>query len=101
MVTRSKLAVVIFVMGLGSATTGAPGWTTVGPAASLPSGQVVHYCQGYEAIYNHNRDQHPEIREQYRRSLPAFVVSPHLADLLQRDFGRPARVVRIIDRAIQ
>jgi glycosyltransferase involved in cell wall biosynthesis len=68
-------------------------WTTIGPAESLPSGQVVHYCQGYEAIYNHNQDQHPEIREQYSRSLPAFVVSPHLADLLRREFGRPARVV--------
>jgi glycosyltransferase involved in cell wall biosynthesis len=68
-------------------------WTTIGPATSLGNGQVVHYCQGFEATYTHNRNRHPEILEAYRRPLPSFVVSPHLAELLRVEFGRPARVV--------
>jgi glycosyltransferase involved in cell wall biosynthesis len=68
-------------------------WTTIEPALALTSGEVVHYCQGFEASYTHNTDQHAEIIEVYRHPLPAFVVAPHLADLLKSRFGRPSRVV--------
>jgi glycosyltransferase involved in cell wall biosynthesis len=68
-------------------------WSTIEPAAALPHGQPVHYCQGFEASYTHNRDQHPQILEAYSLPLPAFAVSPHLADLVHRRFGRPVRVV--------
>jgi len=68
-------------------------WTTIEAAASLPSGQPVHYCQGFEASYTHNRDQHPQIIEAYRKPMPAFVVSLHLAKLLELRFQRPSRIV--------
>jgi glycosyltransferase involved in cell wall biosynthesis len=68
-------------------------WTTIAPAASLPSGQAVHYCQGFEASLTHNVEEHPRILEAYGRRLPAFAVSPHLADLIRSRFGRPAVVV--------
>jgi len=68
-------------------------WTTIAPAAALPHGRPVHFCQGFEASYTHNRDQHPEILEAYSLPLPAFAVSPHLAELVHRRFGRPVRVV--------
>ena len=68
-------------------------WTTIAPAAELPHGRAVHYCQGFEAFYTHNRQEHDRIVEAYSRRLPAFVVSPHLAELLRERFGRPARVV--------
>jgi len=68
-------------------------WTTIAQVVALPHGRPVHYCQGFEASYTHNREQHPEILEAYSLPLPAFAVSPHLADLVQRLFGRPVRVV--------
>jgi len=68
-------------------------WTTIAPAAALPHGRPVHYCQGFEASYTHNLDEHAQILEAYARPLPAFALSPHLAELVRSRFGRPARVV--------
>jgi glycosyltransferase involved in cell wall biosynthesis len=72
-------------------------WTTIAPAAAAVAaagrGEVVHYCQGFEASYTHNRAEHPAILAAYALPLPAFAVSSHLAELLRRRFGRPARVV--------
>ena len=68
-------------------------WTTIEPALTLESTEVVHYCQGFEGIYTHNVDQHPLIEAAYSHPLPAMVVAPHLATLLAERFGRPARPV--------
>jgi glycosyltransferase involved in cell wall biosynthesis len=68
-------------------------WTTIEAATSAPSGEVAHYCQGFEASFSHNRHEHPAILSAYARPLPALVVAPHLAELLASRFGRPARVV--------
>jgi len=68
-------------------------WTTIEPALALESAEVVHFCQGFEGIYTHNRDQHPLIEAAYGHPLPAMVVAPHLATLLGERFGRPARSV--------
>jgi glycosyltransferase involved in cell wall biosynthesis len=72
-------------------------WTTLGPAAAAVAaagrGEAVHYCQGFEASYTHNRADHPAILAAYARSLPGMAVSPHLVELLRHRFGRPARVV--------
>lgn len=67
-------------------------WTTIAAAAAAP-GEAVHYCQGFEASYTHNQAEHPAILAAYATPLPAFAVSPHLAELLRVRFGRPARVV--------
>ncbi|MCU0302697.1 MAG: glycosyltransferase family 4 protein [Thermoanaerobaculales bacterium] len=67
-------------------------WTTIAPALALP-GRAVHFCQGFEAALDHNRDEHPAILEAYSRPLPAWTVSPVLAGLVSERFGRPARVV--------
>jgi len=68
-------------------------WTTLEPAAALPSGQVVHFCQGFEAALEHNRADHPRILEAYSRVVPTWAVSPHLAELNSDRFGRPVRIV--------
>lgn len=68
-------------------------WTTLAIAAEAPCRQAVHYCQGYEGSFLHNRDDHPAIEAAYRRPLPAMAVSPHLVELLDRRFARPARWV--------
>lgn len=73
-------------------------WTTLAPAlkalAEKPQlGEVAHYCQGFEASYTHNEDQHPAILEAYGQPVPGLAVAPHLAELLRKRFGRPARVV--------
>jgi glycosyltransferase involved in cell wall biosynthesis len=72
-------------------------WTTLSPVAAAVAaagrGEAVHYCQGFEATYTHNQAQHPEILAAYALPLPALAVAPHLAELLRRRFGRPARVV--------
>ncbi len=72
-------------------------WTTIEPAAAAVAaagrGQALHFCQGFEASYTHNHAEHPAILAAYARPLPALAVSPHLAELLCRRFGRPARVV--------
>ncbi len=68
-------------------------WTTVAAAAALPSGQAVHFCQGFEGGLEHNRDDHPQIIETYSRVVPTWVVSPHLAELNRDRFNRPVRIV--------
>jgi len=72
-------------------------WTTIEPAAAAVAaagrGEIVHFCQGFEASYTHNHAEHPAILAAYSRPLPALAVAPHLADLLRRRFARPARVV--------
>lgn len=68
-------------------------WPTLAVAAAAPCRQAVHFCQGYEGDFSHNRDQHAEIEAAYRTPLPALVVSPHLGHLLRDRFDRPARVV--------
>ena len=67
-------------------------WTTLAPAAEA-AGAALHLCQGYEASYSHNRADHAAIRAAYARPLPAMVVSPHLGELLAREYGRPWRAV--------
>jgi len=68
-------------------------WTTLEAAAAQPSGQAVHFCQGFEGALEHNRDEHPQIAEAYSRIVPTWVVSPHLADLNRDRFHRPVTVV--------
>lgn len=88
-VTRADLD----LSGLPAAeVTVASYWTTLGPAAEAP-GVALHLCQGYEASYGHNRDEHAAIRAAYARPLPAMVVSPHLGERLEREFRRPWRAV--------
>ncbi len=67
-------------------------WTTLAAAAAAP-GEALHLCQGFEALGRHNVAEHAAIRREYARPLPAMTVSPHLAELLGREFGRPAVVV--------
>ncbi|MDY7092053.1 MAG: glycosyltransferase family 4 protein [Acidobacteriota bacterium] len=68
-------------------------WTTIEPAERGAAGEVVHFCQGFEGLYTHNRSDHPAILQAYRRPLPAWTVAPHLSRLLEERFGRPSRVV--------
>ena len=70
-------------------------WTTIAPAAAAAArgGEAVHYCQGFEAAYTHNQNEHPAILAAYETPLPALAVAPHLAGLVRQRFGRPVRVV--------
>lgn len=68
-------------------------WTTIGPAAAAPTGRAVHFCQGFEAALEHNRDDHPKILEAYALRLPTWTVSNHLAELVRDRFDRPVMVV--------
>lgn len=68
-------------------------WTTVAAARTLPTGQAVHFCQGFEAALEHNRDDHPRILECYSEVMPTWTVSPHLATLVRARFDRPVTVV--------
>jgi glycosyltransferase involved in cell wall biosynthesis len=68
-------------------------WSTILPAVRGARGEVAHYCQGFEASYRHNLHEHAEIHAAYAEPVPALAVSAHLAALLARRFGRPARVV--------
>lgn len=68
-------------------------WTTLAVAAEARCRQAVHYCQGYEGSFVHNRSDHSAIERAYGLPLPAMVVSPHLGDFLGERFGRPARWV--------
>jgi glycosyltransferase involved in cell wall biosynthesis len=67
-------------------------WTTLETAARA-KGEAVHYCQGFEASYTHNRADHEAILAAYSIPLPAMTVAPHLTELLRERFGRPARTV--------
>jgi glycosyltransferase involved in cell wall biosynthesis len=72
-------------------------WPTVAPVAAAVAaaghGEAVHYCQGFEAACTHNQADHPAILAAYALRLPGMAVAPHLAELLRRRFGRPARVM--------
>lgn len=68
-------------------------WTTLEAAAVQPSGQTVHFCQGFEGALEHNRDEHPAIIDAYSRIVPTWTVSPHLAELNRDRFQRPVAVV--------
>lgn len=68
-------------------------WTTIARAVAGAKGEAVHYCQGFEAVYTHNRDDHPAILEAYAAPIPAFALSPHLAEIVHRRFHRPVRLV--------
>jgi glycosyltransferase involved in cell wall biosynthesis len=67
-------------------------WTTLETAAKT-KGEAVHYCQGFEANYTHNRADHAAILAAYAIPLPAMTVAPHLTELLRERFARPARTV--------
>jgi glycosyltransferase involved in cell wall biosynthesis len=67
-------------------------WTTVETALRLEIGPVAHFCQGYEGALDYLRADWPRIDAVYARDLPTFTVTPHLADLLARRFGRACRV---------
>lgn len=69
-------------------------WTTIDRVARLGFGMPVHYCQGFEASYTHNQQDHPTILNAYSTPIPAFAVSPHLVEMMQDRFKRPARLVR-------
>lgn len=69
-------------------------WTTLRPAAQLGGRFALHYCQGYEALYSHNTEDHPAVREAYSLPLPALTVSPHLSSMLEAEYGRRSQVVR-------
>ncbi len=68
-------------------------WTTIARAQAAARGEVVHFCQGFEGSYTHNRADHAAIEEAYSAPVPALVVAPHLRRLLRQRFGRPARVL--------
>jgi glycosyltransferase involved in cell wall biosynthesis len=67
-------------------------WTTLETAAQT-KGEAIHYCQGFEASYTHNRTDHAAILAAYAIPLPAMTVAPHLTELLREKFARPARTV--------
>lgn len=67
-------------------------WTTLPPAAASGAAPL-HYCQGFEGSYTHNRSEHSAIEAAYRLRAPAMTVAPHLAELVATRFRRPARTV--------
>jgi glycosyltransferase involved in cell wall biosynthesis len=68
-------------------------WTTLTWAQQAPTSQAIHFCQGFEGSFPHNPHEHPAIEEAYRLPIPAMVVAPHLAEILDRRFRRPSRLV--------
>ncbi|MEO1088321.1 MAG: glycosyltransferase family 4 protein, partial [Acidobacteriota bacterium] len=68
-------------------------WTTLSRARAARAGEVVHFCQGFEGDLEHNTAEHPAILEAYASPVPAMTVSPHLAAMISRRFGRLAQVV--------
>jgi glycosyltransferase involved in cell wall biosynthesis len=68
-------------------------WTTLETAARAKS-EAVHFCQGLEFTYTHNRAEHPAILASYALPMPAMTVAPYLGDLLGARFARPSRTVR-------
>ena len=45
---------------------------------------VLHFCQGYEAIYPNCWGRLPEVEEAYAQPIPKLLLSAHLADVLER-----------------
>ncbi len=68
-------------------------WTTLARAVDLGVGPVAHFCQGYEGRLDYLRDDWPRIDSAYAHRVPTIVVTPDLAALLERQFGRACRVV--------
>jgi glycosyltransferase involved in cell wall biosynthesis len=68
-------------------------WTTLEPASAGASGEIAHYCQGFEGLFSHNRERRKDIESAYSRALPAMVVSLYLRHLLAERFGTPSRLV--------
>jgi len=68
-------------------------WTTLERARALALGPVAHFCQGFEGEIPHFRSDWPAIASAYAERLPTLAVTPRLAELVARRFGRPARVV--------
>ncbi len=68
-------------------------WPTLAPAVASGRGAPAHLFQGDEASYTHNITDHPAIRRAYAHPIPALVVSPHLGEVLERQYGRPWRHV--------
>ena len=68
-------------------------WITVATAKRLALGPVIHFCQGYEGSHHHFLPQVDEIEAAYGDPRPAWAVTPFLAELMQRKFARPCRVV--------
>jgi glycosyltransferase involved in cell wall biosynthesis len=50
----------------------------------------VHFCQGYEGLWQGARHRLAEIEEVYRLPTMKLVVSPHLAELIAERTGQPA-----------
>ena len=68
-------------------------YPTIERALAADIGPVVHFCQGYEGFLEHLHPHLKEIERAYCNPLPAFVVSPHLGEFLERRFGRPSMLV--------
>ncbi len=63
-------------------------WTTVSVAQRMQIGPVAHLCHGFEGDFKHPGSHHTAIREAYEQPIPTFVISPHIADRLEAEFGR-------------
>ena len=62
-------------------------WTTLAPAVASGSRHVLHLCQGFEGVHREYAPLLPEIDAAYRLPLAKLVVSPHLAELIERRHG--------------
>jgi glycosyltransferase involved in cell wall biosynthesis len=62
-------------------------FTTCGLAEQLAP-HVIHFCQGYEGLLPHLREETGAIEEVYAKPIVTLAVSPHLAGLLEERFRR-------------
>ena len=60
-------------------------WTTVEVAEALDIGPVVHYCQGYEADYDHLANQRGQIEAAYERAPSGLRGEPASCRVAQRE----------------
>ena len=63
-------------------------WTTVEVAEQFGFGNIVHYCQGHEADYEHLAHEKDAIESVYAKPYPSFVVSQYLAQRLQDKYQK-------------
>jgi len=68
-------------------------WTTLARARELGLGPLAHFCQGFEGEIPHFAAERRAIESVYAERLPTLAVTPRLAELVARRFGRAARVV--------
>ncbi len=68
-------------------------WTTLARARALGLGPLAHFCQGFEGEIPHFAVDRAAIEAAYAERLPTLAVTPRLAELVGRRFGRAARVV--------